>query len=78
MKAGQGYGQIAECQVMGVSTRGKVTHRARIEFSVHAGAEGNDELLSIREQHGRRTSVRVRSVSDLLKDICSWNRLPPD
>ena len=90
VKEGQGYGQIAECRVMGVSTKGKITTKAKligrrsvseseflndlIDFTVHAGAKGD----GYRKRDGSRTVLRARLVRDELKDICRRNGLPPD
>jgi hypothetical protein len=63
VKAGQGYGQIAECRVSGVSTKGKITTKAKfigrrsvaeseflddlIEFIVHSGGRGDSQLMFV-------------------------------
>ena len=64
VKAGEGYAQIVECRVLGASTKGKVTVKAKlvgrrspeeseflddlIDFIIHARAKGNEELFSFR------------------------------
>ena len=94
VKAGKGYGQILECRVMGVSTKGKVTTKPKligrrapleseflddiIEHVIRSGARGDEELFSFRKQDGSRAVLRARAVRDELKDTCSRNGLPPD
>jgi hypothetical protein len=94
IKAGQGYGQIAECRVFGVSSKGKITTKAKligrrwaaesdflnnlIEFVVRAGGKGDEELFGFRKQDGQRVVLTARSVRDEMKDIASRNGLPPN
>jgi hypothetical protein len=94
VKAGQGYGQIAECRVFGVSTKGKISTKAKligrrsvaeseflddlIEFIVHSGGRGDEELFGFRKQDGSRTVLTARLVRDEMKDIAARNDLPPN
>ena len=94
VKAGEGYAQIVECRVLGASTKGKVTVKAKlvgrrspeeseflddlIDFIVHARAKGNEELFSFRKEDGSRKVLKARAVREELKDTCTRNKLPPD
>jgi hypothetical protein len=89
VKAGKGYGQIAECRVIGVSTKGKITTKAKligrrsvaesefldvlIEYIVRAGGSGDEELFGFRKQDGSRAVLTARSVRDEMKDIAARN-----
>jgi hypothetical protein len=94
VKAGKGYGQIADCRVFGVSTKGKITTKAKligrrsvaeseflddlIEFIVRAGGSGDEELFGYRKQDGSRAVLTARSVRDEMKNIAARNGLPPN
>jgi hypothetical protein len=94
IKASQGYGQIAECRVFGVSSKGKITTKAKligrrsaaesdflnnlIEFVVRAGGKGDEELFGFRKQDGQRVVLTAKSVRDEMKDIAPRNGLPPN
>ena len=85
--------QIAECRVQGVSTKGKVTTKAKlvarrspeeseflddiILFVVKSGAGGTEELFSCHGVSGKRVHLRARTVREKLKKTCALNGLPP-
>lgn len=76
---------------MGLSTKGTITNEGKLiartsevenefpnEVVVHVGAEGDEELSSVRKQDGRRTALRARLASNASKDSCHRNGLAPD
>jgi hypothetical protein len=87
-QAGRGYGQIAECQVFGVSPKANLIGRwsvaesefldVMIEFTVRAGARGDEELFGFRKQDGHRVVLTARAVRNEMKDIATRNGLPPN
>ena len=47
-------------------------------FIVRSGAQGSDELFSIRTVTGTKTALTGRAVRDQIKDTCRRLGLPPD
>ena len=94
VRAGEGYSQIVQCRVLGASTKGKATVKAKligrrspeesefmddlIDFIVHARSKGDEELFSFRKEDGSRTVLKARTVREELKDTCRKNGLPPN
>ena len=94
VKKDQGYAQIAECRVFGVSTKGKITTKAKligrwsaaeskflndlVEFIVRAKGRGDEEVFGFRKQNGSRVVLTARAVRDEMKDVAARNDLPPD
>jgi hypothetical protein len=48
-----------------------------IEFTVRAGARGDEELFGFCKQDGHRVVLTARAVRDEMKDIAKRNGLPP-
>jgi hypothetical protein len=79
---------------VGVSTKGKITTKAKligrrsvveseflddlIEFIVHSGGRGDEELFGFCKQDGSMTVLKARLVRDEMKDIAARNDLPPN
>jgi hypothetical protein len=93
-QAGEGFKNISECRVRGVTTKGKITVKAKqvgrrsveeslflddlIQFIVHARAQGTKELFSFRKANGDRVVLTSRAVRDEVKSTCGRYGLDPD
>jgi hypothetical protein len=93
-QAGEGYKNISECRVRGVTTKGKITVKAKqvgrrsveesmflddlIQFIIHAKAQGTEELFSFRRANGDRVVLTGRAVRDEVKNTCGRYGLDPD
>jgi hypothetical protein len=90
-EAGEAFKNVSECNVRGVTTKGKVTAKSKhisrrspeeslylddlIRFMVHARAKGSEELFSFRKSNGRRVVLTGRSVRDEIKSTCASHGL---
>ena len=86
-EAGEGFKNVADCNIRGVTTKGKVTVTSKfigrrspeeslflddlIRFVVHAKAKGTEELFSFRKTNGDRVVLTGRSVRDEVKNTCA-------
>jgi hypothetical protein len=93
-QAGEGFKNVSECRVRGVTTKGKITVKARqvgrrsveeslflddlIQFILHARAQGTEELFSFRKANGDRVVLTGRSVREEVKSTCERYGLDPD
>jgi hypothetical protein len=93
-QAGEGFKNISECRVRGVTTKGKVTVKAKqvgrrtveeslfcddsIRFIVHAKAQGTEDLFSFRKANGDRVVLTSRSVRKEVMSTCERYGLDPD
>ena len=89
----QGRGQVVECRVRTVTTKGKVTVKDKLigrrsaeeavfleevfEFVARSGAAGDEEMLSCARPDGSRLALRSRAVREELKRTCESEGLPP-
>lgn len=92
--AGEGYSNVKFCFVRGVTTKSKITVKAKalsrrspeeslfmddlIQFIIHARALGKEELLSFRKANGDRVVLSGRSVRDEVKSTCKTFGLDPE
>ena len=92
--AGEGYKNVSFCFVRGVTTKSKITVKAKalsrrspeeslfmddlIQFIIHAKALGSEELLSFRKANGDRVVLSGRSVRDEVKSTCKTFGLDPE
>ena len=90
-EAGEGFKNVSECNIRGVTTKGKVTVKSKliarkspeeslflddlIQFMVHAKAKGTEELFSFRKANGDRVVLTGRSVRDEMKSTCTRHGL---
>lgn len=90
-EAGEGFKNVSECNIRGVTTKGKVTVKAKLiarrspeeslflddlmQFMVHAKAKGTEELFSFRKTNGDRVVLTGRSVRDEVKIACTLHGL---
>lgn len=93
-EAGEGFKNVSECNIKGVTTKGKVTIKAKlvarrspeeslflddlIRFVVHAKALGTEELFSFRKANGDRVVLTGRGVRDEVKNTCALYGLNPE
>ena len=86
-QAGEGFKNISECRVRGVTTKGKIVVKVKqigrrtveeslflddlIQFIVHAKAQGTEELFSFRKANGDRVVLTGRSVREEVKSTCA-------
>lgn len=93
-QAGEGFKNISDCRIRGVTTKGKITVKAKqlgrrsveeslflddlIQFIVHAKAQGTEELFSFRKANGDRVALTGRAVRDEVKSTCERYGLDPD
>lgn len=93
-EAGEDYRNVSRCSIKGVTTKNKITVKAKlisrrspeeslflddlIAFVVHAKAAGNEELFSFRKANGDRVILTGRSVRDEIKRTCAIYGLDPD
>jgi hypothetical protein len=93
-QTGEGFKNISECRVRGVTTKGKVTVKAKevgrrtveeslflddlIQFIVHAKAQGTEELFSFHKANGDRVVLTGRSVREEVKSTCERYGLDPE
>ena len=94
VEAGEDYRNVSRCSIKGVTTKNKITVKAKlisrrspeeslflddlIAFVVHAKAAGNEELFSFRKANGDRVILTGRSVRDEIKRTCAIYGLDPD
>lgn len=92
--AGEGFRNVVECRIRGVTTKGKITVEAKlvarrspeeslflddlIQFIVQAKALGSEELFSFRKVNGDRTILTGRSLRDEVKSTCKLYGLDPE
>lgn len=85
--------QVLECSVLGASSKGKVTVKAKvigrrsteeeqflediIDFVLNSGAKGDEELFSFRTKGGSRVILRGKEVRVNVKNVCKEKGLPP-
>ena len=84
---------VEECRALAVTAKGKKLVKPKIigrrsieesefldnlmDFIVHSGTTGTDELFSFRGEGGSRVKLRSRDVRDALKRACEENGLDP-
>ena len=85
---------VIECRVIGSSSKGKRVVKAKLIgrrsldeskflselalFVTRSGARGTDELFSVRNAAGDKTSLTGRAVRDQIKETCRRLGLPPN
>ena len=93
-EAGEGFRNVSECSIRGVTTKGKITDKAKlvarrspeeslflddlVQFIVHAKAQGSEELFSFRKANGVQVVLKGRSVRDEVKNTCKIYGLDPE
>ena len=89
-----GRPSIVECRATAVTAKGKKLVKPKIigrrsveesrflddlmDFIVHSGSGGKDELFSFRCEAGTRVNLRSKDVRQALKDTCEENGLDPN
>jgi hypothetical protein len=93
-QAGEGFKNVSECRVRGVTTKGKIVAKVKqvarttveeslflddlIRFMAYAKAQGTEELFSYRKANGDRVCLTGRSVRVEVKSTCALYGLDPE